>query len=76
MSHFPYLQNIVPQSKMETLTDITAGVAVASPWWLPYLKFASEEAALLLAPAGLLWFLVQIIAKILITRKILRHDGK
>lgn len=74
MSHFNYLSNLVPQSRMETATDISAGVAVASPLWLPYLKFASEEAALLLAPAGLLWFVVQIIAKILVTRKALRDS--
>lgn len=74
MSHFQYLQNLVPQSRMETITDVAAASAIFSPWWLPYLKFASEEAALLLAPAGLLWFAVQIIAKIMVTRKILRKD--
>lgn len=74
MSHFSYLSNIIPQSKMETATDIGAGIAVASPWWLPYLKVASEDAALLLAPAGLLWFVVQIVAKVLVTRKALRDS--
>jgi hypothetical protein len=72
MSPYQFVQNIVPQSRMETLTDVAAASAIASYWWLPYLKFASEEAALLLAPAGLLWFVVQIIAKILVTRKALR----
>lgn len=72
MSHFHYLQNIVPQSRMETITDVAAVSAIASPWWLPYLKFASEEAGLLLAPAGVLWFVVQIVAKIMVTRKQLR----
>lgn len=76
MSHFHYLSNILPQSKMETITDVAAVSAIASPWWLPYLKFASEEAALLLAPAGLLWFVVQIVAKIMVTRKVLRDDRK
>lgn len=75
MSHFSYLPNIIPQSKMEAVTDIGAGAAVVSPLWLPYLKVASEDAALLLAPAGLLWFVVQIVAKIMVTRKALR-DGK
>jgi hypothetical protein len=76
MSHFNYLQNVVSQTKMEAVTDIAAGAAVASPWWLPYLKLASDDATLFLAPAGLLWFVVQIIAKIMVTRKQLRDSRK
>ena len=71
-----HIQYIAPQTKMETLTDVTAGLAVVSPWWLPYAKTLSEDLAVFMVPAGLLWFIVQIICKILITRKILRSDGK
>lgn len=74
MSHFHYLSNIVPQSKMETVADVAAVSAVASPWWLPYLKAASEDSALLLAPAGLIYLVIQIVAKILVTRKALRDS--
>jgi hypothetical protein len=74
MSHFHYLSNIVPQSKMETITDVAAVSAIASPWWLPYLKFASEEAALLLPPAGLAYIVIKIVAHILVTRKALRDS--
>lgn len=76
MSHFSYLSNLVPQSRMETITDVAAVSAIASPWWLPYLKFASEEAALLVPVAGFIWLVVQIVAKIMLTRKALRSDGE
>ena len=75
MSHFHYLSNIIPQSRMETATDVVAGAAMTSPWWLPYLKAASEEASLLLPLAGLILVIINAIARILVTRKALR-DGR
>lgn len=74
MSSIDYFSNIVPQSKMETVADVAAVSAVASPWWFPYLKVASEDSALLLAPAGLIYLLIQIVAKVLVTRKALRDS--
>lgn len=46
------------------LTNTAAGLAVISPWWLPWLENFSQVAALLLPIIGLAWFGVQIWAKI------------
>lgn len=55
-------------SVQQTITDKTttgvAAVAVTINWWLPWLKSASEVAALLVPIAGLCWLLLQIAFKI------------
>lgn len=65
--------DLIPQTKMEVITNATATAALVSPFWLPWLKEASEIAAFFLPIAGLIWLIVQIVAKIYVTRKIL--DG-
>lgn len=49
---------------MQQTTNVIAGAAVASPWWLPALQNFSEIAALMLPIAGLIWLMVQIITHI------------
>ena len=46
------------------LNGSVAGLAIFSPWWLPWLEDFSQIAALLLPIIGLAWFGVQIWAKI------------
>lgn len=46
------------------MTDTIAVGAVASPWWLPALTEVSEVAGLLVPIAGLVWLVVQIVAKV------------
>ncbi len=46
------------------LNSWLAGLAVISPWWLPWLQDISQVAALLLPVLGGLWLLVQIFSKI------------
>jgi hypothetical protein len=50
-------------------TNVVAGVAVTTPWWLPYLQGGSEIAALLLPIAGLFWLIIQIMGYVFKTRK-------
>jgi len=71
-----YLQIILPHSKVEALTDTVAMSAMASPLWLPWLKDVSEISGILLPTAGLIWIIVQIVVKILVTRKSLRDEDK
>jgi hypothetical protein len=51
---------MLPQGKFELITDTTSIVALASPWWLPWLKELSELAALWLPILGAIWIVVQI----------------
>jgi hypothetical protein len=60
MSDLHNLPNVLPQSKFEMVTDTASVVAIASPWWLPYLKETSEIAALLLPIFGVTWLAIQI----------------
>lgn len=48
----------------EHVTNWMAGLAVLSPFWLPWLQDVSTIAALLLPILGGLWLLVQIWSKI------------
>lgn len=48
----------------EQPTNVIAGVAITSPWWLPVLQGSSEIAALLLPIAGLIWLVVQTVGYI------------
>jgi hypothetical protein len=66
------LLSYLPQTKAETVADMVGTVAIVSPWWLPYLKTASEEASFLLPIGGLILIAVNVVARILITRKALR----
>lgn len=76
MNTLQHLQILLPQSKFEAISDTVSVAAIASPGWLPYLRAASEEVSLVLPLAGLFLILVNIVARILITRKILRKDDK
>ena len=44
----------------DNLNNALAGLAILSPWWLPWLQDVSTIAALLLPIFGGLWLLVQI----------------
>ena len=58
-------------SKLEAAT---AGAAISAPWWLPYIREFSDVATYFLIPlGGLTLVVVQIVARILITRKALRN---
>jgi hypothetical protein len=48
----------------DNFTGVTAGAAVTSPAWLPWLHSVSDLAALLLPIFGLVWIAVQIITKL------------
>jgi hypothetical protein len=50
----------LPQGRFDFVTDTTSVVALASPWWLPWLKDMSELAALWLPILGAIWLIVQI----------------
>ena len=41
-------------------TDLIAGAAVASPWWMTYLVEVSQLASVLLPIFGAAWLLIQI----------------
>jgi hypothetical protein len=58
------MNNLIPQSKFEMITDTGAVAAAASPWWLPWLKTISDDAALILPILGVAWLLLQIGLKI------------
>jgi len=63
------MNNLLPQSKFEMVTDTGAVAAAASPWWLPWLKHISDDAALILPILGVAWLLLQITLKILEVRR-------
>ena len=54
------MNNLIPQSKFEMVTDTASVVAIASPWWLPLLKETSEIAAFVLPILGVVWLVTQI----------------
>lgn len=43
---------------------MTAVVATASPWWMPYLTQSSQAASLWLPLLGAAWLIVQIVLKL------------
>lgn len=47
-----------------TMTNVTAGAALVSPWWLPALQGVSEFASIILPILGAAWLVVQIIGYI------------
>jgi hypothetical protein len=51
----------------ETLTGVTAGAAMVSPWWLPALHTFSAVAAEVLPILGALWLLIQMVTRIVDT---------
>jgi hypothetical protein len=53
----------------ETATTATAGAAVLSPLWLPNLHSLSALAAEILPILGAIWLIVQIITKVIETRR-------
>jgi hypothetical protein len=71
-----HLQALLPQTKFEKITDGVAVMGTVSPFWLPWLKQWSDMAYIVMPLAGLTWLIVQIVAKILVTRKILKGNGK
>lgn len=46
------------------MTNVTAGVALVSPFWLPSLQQVSEIASIALPILGAAWLIVQIVAKL------------
>lgn len=48
----------------EAITNVTAGAAIVSPWWLPTITFAADASTFLLPVLGVVWLAVQIIAKV------------
>lgn len=71
-----HVQQLLPHTRFEKVTDGIAVAGTASPFWLPWLQSWSEIAAYALPIGGLIWLAVQVIAKILVTRKILRGGQK
>lgn len=69
------LAALIPENKIEAISEATAAAAITSSLWLPYLKETYEISAYLLPAFGILWLVVQIVAKILITRKQLKSAG-
>jgi hypothetical protein len=71
-----HLVDLLPHTRAEILVDSVAGatasVAISAPLWLPWLKEASEIAALALPILGVLLIAVQIVAKVYVTRRIMR----
>jgi hypothetical protein len=57
----------------EHITSAGAGAAIASPFWLPELQSVSEVCAALLPIAGVIWLIVQIATKIIVTRRALKR---
>lgn len=53
------MQRVVDQS-----TNAIAAAGVSSPLWIPPLKDLSEVAALILPILGVVWLVVQIVAKL------------
>ena len=47
-------------NKTELATDIIAGAAIISPWWLPTLQNIHDGAAWILPLLGVLWLAIQI----------------
>lgn len=51
-----------------TVTDIattsTAGAAVVSPWWLPYLQTTHDGVAFVLPFLGFAWLVMQMFYKV------------
>lgn len=45
---------------MNYSSNVVAVSATVSPWWLPYLNTASENAALILPILGVGWLVIQI----------------
>ena len=43
------------------MTNVTAGAAIVSPWWLPALQGVSEFASVVLPILGVAWLVIQII---------------
>ena len=46
------------------MTNVTAGAALVSPWWLPQLQQVSEVFSVALPILGGAWLIVQIVAKL------------
>ena len=73
-----HLADLLPHTRAEIVVDAAAGttasVAISAPLWLPWLKEASEIAAFMLPILGVLLIVVQIVAKVYVTRRILRGD--
>jgi hypothetical protein len=51
------------------MTNVTAGAALVSPWWLPAIQGVSEIASVLLPILGAAWLIVQIVAKVIEVRR-------
>lgn len=49
---------------VERTTNAVAGMAIASPWWLPSLAEVSRVASLMLPILGATWLVVQIVLRI------------
>ena len=58
------MDQVIPNLTGETVTNMTAAVAAASPWWLPYLEQSSQAASLWLPILGATWLLVQLVLKL------------
>lgn len=51
------------------MTNVTAGAALVSPWWLPALQDVSSLASIVLPILGAAWLIVQIVAKVIEVRR-------
>lgn len=51
------------------VTNVAAGGAIVSPWWLPAIAGVSEFAAIILPILGAIWLAVQIWAKVTEVRR-------
>jgi hypothetical protein len=71
-----FLEILLPRTKVEAFTDTVAVAAAVSPTWLPWIRDISEVTGYMLPIAGLVWIIVQIVVKILITRKTLRDENR
>ena len=60
MNDLSSLSHYFPEGKFETVSDTVSVVAIASPWWLPFLKETSDVAAYVLPVLGVLWLVTQL----------------
>ena len=53
---------MVREEVMNTVTNATAGAAIASPWWLHTLQATHEAVAFTLPFLGAAWIIIQMVS--------------